>query len=52
MRRVKEEQKNLDCVNYKVCAEKPFVVAHFDFVSYRPFYKSLILGNTEKGKIL
>lgn len=45
MRTDKEEQKSLDHVYYnKVCAEKPFVVAHFDFEVIDYFIK---LSNLE-----
>lgn len=47
-----KEQKSLDQVNCsKVDAEKPLVV-HFDFVSYRPFHKTLELRSREKGNFL
>lgn len=36
---------------WSVCREA-FVVAHFDFGSYRPFFKTLKLGMIDKGNIL
>lgn len=44
----KQEQKTVSTT--PSCAEKPFVVAHFDFVSYRPFYKTQI-GEYRKRKL-
>lgn len=53
MRTDEEKKRNLDSVNYfKVCANKPFINPHLDFVSYRPFYKTLELGGIEKGRVL
>lgn len=47
-----EEQRESGLCQLLQSLCKPCADQHLDFVSYRPFYKTLKLGSIEKGRIL